>query len=293
MTIIGFIIGYYRTGTTIFQRIYKYLNPDVLVLSEPTQHEIVSHIISEGCKKEHSLHGWKVFEDYCKLPLNILLDFFVEHFKTFYNDNLNKGIITNYYKARYILDIFHYIPQKVVIKSTQLWLYVKKLIDDYNAWVLLIERDIPHIVADHLDYFTAIDLRKLKEILLDGVKPISFYCDDVFMNLLRVLGIDKVNIAYPIDKLVFNSKVYQIAIDWFRKNVKNIYIINFDRFIMNPYKWFDKLPFQVTEDSLKLLDATKINPVHQFLRDWVRDSLNRINIDEEKIKKKLKELNSI
>jgi len=163
--IVGIINGYYRSGTTFMQRLCSKSNPNFIVLSEPTQHEIIDHIMADGCHKDNLLHGWEIFKDYCKLPRKVKHEFIRRHF---------------------------------------LHLFLEKLKDWYGCWVLHLDRSVENIIADHFSYYSLVNSTQAKDILLSKDKPISFYADLVFENLTKYLRLDRNIARNNLDKLVFN-----------------------------------------------------------------------------------------
>jgi len=293
MPIVGFIVGYYRTGTTIFARVLKNFLKQCLVLMEPTQHEIVLHIINEGCKKVHSLHGFAIFEDYCKLPFGKLLEFFNLHHSIFSRNPDLHAVITSFDKVKPLLDLLNSIKNPIVIKSNQIWLFLKKLIDHYNCWVVILDREIEHIVADHLDYDSAVNRKKIESICLRGSPPFSFYCDLIFDNLTKLFKVDISQFNTPISRLLFNLLVFKKSIEIHSKLSNRITVVNFDKFILNPYRYLNKLPFSFDTSVEDFLDARKINPVNDYLRDLISLTLRKLKIDFKNIESKIKQLNNI
>ena len=270
--IIGVIDGYYRSGTTLIQRLCSKSNPDYVVLCEPTQHEIIDHIIKNGCDNYNSLHGWEIFKDYCKLPKKTLHTFIKRHFEIFDSDRKQWGIMTSEGAVRYLLQPLHDCELPIVIKSTQLHLFLDKLKEWYDCWVLYVDRNIHNIIADHYPYYLLTKTMVVKEYLLssDGVLP--FYGDLVYENLTRYLNVDKDIAKKNIDKLVFNILVSKkIA-----TNQKGVAILNFNEFVENPITQLSKIPFKVEKSLLRIVDPKKGNPTPNWLREIVNISINNL-----------------
>jgi len=271
--IVGIINGYYRSGTTLMQRLYKLSNPNHIVLSEPTQHEIIDHVLANGCFKPSVLHGWNIFEDYCRLPREVKHEFIRRHFVVFDDNKEQWGIMTSEGAVRYLLQPLHDCKQPVVIKSNQLHLFLDKLREWYNCWILHLNRKIEYIVADHFDRFTLSNPKKAKDILSGKKGAISFYCDLVYDNLKKYLRINKDIVRNNLDKLVFNIMATKKVVE----KMDNVVVLNFDEFVSNPVVKLNKLPFKVDRGVLHILDKSKKNPVPDWLWDMILDSVNYIS----------------
>jgi len=271
--IVGIINGYYRSGTTFMQRLCSKSNPNFIVLSEPTQHEIIDHIMANGCNNTNILHGWEIFKDYCKLPRKVRHEFIRRHFTVFDENENQWGIMTSEGAIRYLLQPLHDYDQPVVIKSTQLHLHLEKVKKWYDCWVLHLDRNIENIIADHFTYYALVNSTKAKELLTSNNKPLPFYADLVFKNLVEYYGLDESIARNNLDKLVFNILTVKKAIEL----QKGITVIDFDKFISNPKQYLNKLPFKVNESLLKLVNPSKKNPVPDWLKDMIKDSINYLN----------------
>jgi len=58
---------------------------------------------------------------------------------------------------------------------------------------------------------------------------------------------------------------------------KGITVIDFDKFISNPKQYLNKLPFKVNESLLKLVNPSKKNPVPDWLKDMIKDSVEYVS----------------
>jgi len=271
--IVGIINGYYRSGTTFMQRLCSKSNPNFIVLSEPTQHEIIDHIMSDGCHKDNLLHGWEIFKDYCKLPRKIRHEFIRRHFEVFDYDKSQWGIMTSEGAVRYLLQPLHDCEQQIVIKSTQLHLFLEKLKEWYGCWVLHLDRSVENIVADHFSYYSLVNSTQAKELLASNKGVLPFYVDLVFENITKYLRVDKNIARNNLDKLVFNILATKKIVE----KQKGVIVVDFDEFISNPLNFVDKLPFKVNRGLFKLINHSKKNPVPDWLKDMVKDSINYIS----------------
>jgi len=270
--IVGVINGYYRSGTTFMQRLCRKSNPNFIVLCEPTQHEIIDHIMANGCNNYNLLHGWDVFKDYCRLPRAVKHKFIRRHFEVFDNDKKQWGVMTSAGSVRHLLQPLHDCEQPIVVKSTQLQLFLDDIKEWYGCWVLHLDRSVENIVADHLTYSTLTTTDEAKKLLLSDKESLSFYADLVFENLTRCFGVDKSIARHNLDKLVFNILATKKAVN----GQKGVVVIDFDDFIANPYQHLDKLPFKVDESLLRLIDPHKSNPRPKWLVDAVNDSIRHV-----------------
>jgi len=271
--IVGIINGYYRSGTTFMQRLCCKSNPNFIVLSEPTQHEIIDHVLANGCYKDNLLHGWQIFKDYCKLPRKVKHEFIKRHFEVFDYDKSQWGIMTSESAVRYLLQPLHDCEQQIVIKSTQLHLFLEKLKEWYGCWILHLDRNIENIIADHFSYYHLTKTTEVKNFLMSNKGAISFYADLVFENITKYLRLDKSIARNNLDKLVFNILATRKIVE----KQKGITILNFDEFVRNPKQHLNKLPFKVNEGLLRLIDPSKRNPVPDWFISMVKDSVNYIS----------------
>jgi len=270
--IVGIINGYYRSGTTFMQLLCSESNPDLIVLSEPTQHEIIDHILANGCNNCNPLHGWEIFKDYCRLPKKVLHEFIKRHFEVFDNDTKQHGIMTSEGAIRYLLQPLDEFDKPVVIKSTQLHLFLDKMKKWYNCWILHLTRSIERIIADHFFYNEIINSEVLKTLLM-GKTPIErFFFDKVFENLLKYYNIKEDFSRHNLDKIVFNIMATKKAVE----QQSNIIVIDFDDFILRPSQYINKLPFKIDINSLRLIDLSKRNNIPVWLNDMIRDSINYV-----------------
>ena len=270
--IVGIINGYYRSGTTFMQRLCSKSNPNFIVLSEPTQHEIIDHIMANGCNNTNILHEWEIFKDYCKLPRKVLHEFIRRHFTVFDENENQWGIMTSEGAIRYLLQPLHDFEKQVVIKSTQLHLFLEKVKRWYDCWILHLDRSIENIIADHFTYYALINSNQAKELLTSNKKPLPFYADLVFKNLAKYFDIDEDIARNNLDKLVFNILTVKKVIE----KQKGIKVIDFDKFISNPKQYLNEFPFKINESLLKLVNPSKKNPVPDWLKDMVKESVSYI-----------------
>ena len=270
--IVGVINGYYRSGTTFMQRLCCKSNSNLIVLSEPTQHEIIDHIMANGCNSTNLLHGWEIFKDYCRLPRDVKHAFMKRHFDVFDHDKKQWGVMTSAGAVRHLLQPLHDCEQQVVIKSTQLHLFLDDIKEWYGCWVLHLDRSVENIVADHFTYYALTKSNEAKKLLLSDKESLPFYADLVFENLTRGLGVDKSIARHNLDKLVFNILATKKAVS----EQKGVVVVDFDDFVANPHQHLDKLPFKVNESLLRLIDPHKSNPKPKWLIDAVNDSIKHI-----------------
>lgn len=278
--LVGIINGYYRSGTTLMQRLYKESYPNHFVLSEPTQHEIIDHALANGCFNTNTLHGWKIFEDYCKLPRKIKHDFIRRHFEVFDYDKAQHGIMTSYGAVRYLLTPFIEAEVPIVVKSTQLHLFLDNLARDFNCWILHLFRDTARNIADHFNITDLSETGKARKILFSNEPWNNFYANLVFENLTKALKLDTSRVENNLDKLVLSIEtINRIVREQAEKN-DTIKIVNFDHlvadFIRNPQNVMNKLPFKLKPNVITLIDSTRINPVPDWLRDEVRKSKKKL-----------------
>ncbi len=227
MTIVGFISGYYRCGTTIFQRYVQEVVPKYVVLCEPTQHEIVRHIMSYGCIRTHPLHGFPVFEPYLKLRNEVLVNFIVRHHKVFDKSTKHWGVIDDPSVAIYLLEPFDDLTNvEIVIKTNQLWTCIDEVAKAFDAWVIALTRPVDKIVESHFPDKASLERAKRMHF------PPPFYASLVYE---RLIGDPKGKTAYDI--------VRECAELYVRTTARKFggRAVNFDDFVLNPSKYADSI----------------------------------------------------
>lgn len=249
--IVGIISGYYRTGTTIMQKIYEEAT-GIPVLHEPTQHEIVKMMLWEGATKPHSLHGFEIFKGYTKIPFDTLKQFIKRHFEVF-EDKTQHGVMTDFSSIVYLLQPFHECDVKVIIKTNQAWLHLDKLAKTFDCWIIHLMRHPVRIVAEHT---TDRNLLESKD------RPLPFYTNEVFTNLRKYLKEKEIpaNRVKNIVKLRYILEKLEEIVKEQAKRCNNINLVDFDDFVMDPERERYKYIFgkKVIEKAKQLLDRKKI-----------------------------------
>lgn len=250
--IIGIISGYYRSGTTIFQRIFEEAL-GVPVLHEPTQHEIIRHIYSLGFDKPHPMHGFDVFRGYAQIPSNVFNEFAKRHAEVF-KDVKQYGVMTDFNAIKYLLQPFHECNVKIIVKANQVWLYLDKLAKEYNCWVIHLDRDENQIIAEHTTD---------KSLLLSD-RYMPFYTHEVYNSLTAYLG---VRLAHRrnIDKLRFIIRTVKKVVREQANKCDKIKVINFDDFAKSPLNYKNILGEKIVNKALELIDLNKITKVPDWL----------------------------
>ena len=263
----GIIAGYYRSGTTIFQRMYKISKQTDIVLHEPTAHHIVDFMLQCGYSKYIDLHGWKCLEDYGLLPQLVLHEFVRRHTLVFDDFKSNRGIITDAEVLDSLFEPLQACPRPIVIKTTQLALFLDYVSRKYLCWVLWLDRDTERIIADHAPIDKLDALTKPSTVT-------PFFGGLVYDELTRLFNVNP-NARTPLQKLVFNIEVIRKVVRKQAEKNRLIHIINFDDFVENPHKYLDKLPFRLTDEALKLIDPSKRNPIPNKLRELVNKARSK------------------
>jgi len=265
--IVGIINGYYRSGTTLMQRLYKLSNLNHIVLCEPTQHEIIDFVMSNGCYKQNVLHGWTIFEDYCKLPREVRHEFIARHFEVFDKDKRQWGIMTDFGAVRYLLQPLHDCDLPIVIKSCQLHLFLDKLIRWLDCWVVHLVRPAPKVIASHFNPIDLYGSNKAREILLGNKGVVSFYCDAVYENLTYYLKVDKNKARHNLDKLVFNI----LTVNRIASGFGLVNVVNFETFIRDPVKEAKYLPFKLNSKVFSYIDLSKdVSPPDWLVKEVLK-----------------------
>lgn len=192
--IVGVLNGYYRSGTTIWQRIVKESNPDVIDLHEPTGSATG---IELRCGYRN-IHGWDFYGGYGRLPEETLREF-LNRWDEVFTDS--KGILTSWSDAKYLLEPFHDCEEKIFIKSNQLHLLLDRVRRHFNCWTVHIVRDLYHNVYSHVRVLYPNENYQRK-VLLSPSAPDCFFVDYVYRDLIEYFGDEQHHITV-IEKLVY------------------------------------------------------------------------------------------
>jgi len=274
--LVGIISGYYRSGTTIMQRIYELSNPNHIVLCEPTQHEIIDHILANGCYNKNVLHGWEIFNGYCKLPRELLHSFILRHFDVFDTDKSNWGIMTSLGAITHLLTPLYKSNLPIVIKTTQLQLFLSDCANIFGCWVIHLERSTENTIASHLSMDMLENPELAKNLLLKKGGILPFYGHLVYENLTKALGVSPENVENNLDKLVFNIEMTKILARKHAKVCDKVIIVDFDDLVINPQKWLSKFPFKISDSALKLLSPSKQKKAPDWLKEMVLESKEKL-----------------
>lgn len=270
--IVGIINGYYRSGTTIFQRFVELCEPSWIVLCEPTQHEIIYHIMRYGLFSVHPLHGFKIFLGYSKLPRNVLRDFIARHIEVFGYSDKNFGIFVDPDDALYLLEPLHDCEEKIVIKSTQLSLVLDEVVNKLGCWCIHLERATENTVFNHFP-----DLKAFLSFVDGYDKVIPFYGNLVYDRIVKTFDLN-IDLSKPIEKLVFNVKFTNDYVKSFANKTERLTIIDFDNFVRNVDKYVNKLPFNARLDIAKeLFSINRLNFAPSIVKEIVDPIIRRLN----------------
>ena len=166
--ILGVFSGYYRSGTTAWQKAIS--KTGVLVLHEPFSPSLRKDLWSGRAKK---LHGWDVFEDYFKLEPHVLARLWHEL------KYLSTPVVTDFDSVRKLIEILDKSDQEIVIKDNQMWLFLDDL-KEYGISALFLERNPYDVVLAHVEIFPNPEKILNSRTTYDK----CFYCDSVH----RLLG---------------------------------------------------------------------------------------------------------
>ena len=206
--IVGILNGYYRTGTTFFQRLVHENNPDVADLHEPTSPLIVKQLEEEGIHAYSELHGWEIYRGYGMLEKNILDDFAQVHEKVMKKKENNCGIILNERDAVRLLEPFAESDRKVFIKSNQLHFCLSEIADEFDVFPVTITRDIAETIFSHFPKAYRNDTEWLRDAVRKNYLNNRFFCETIF-EVMKEKGLAITDGKTIIEKLVSNIVVCQ------------------------------------------------------------------------------------
>jgi len=263
--IVGVINGYYRSGTTAFQRYVELLfQNEIPVLHEPTNHEITYMLTHHGMDSESGLHGFKIFAGYKALEAPLLAKFMKHHYEVFHNSR-NRGIMTSGEDLVYLLEPIHESEKPFVLKLTQASPVLNAIAENYDCWVINLVRDTATNVYNHFDamcYFLTYTYRN---------KKLPFYGDLVFDTLTTWLQ-ERVMPRHGIDKLVYNVLTCKAFIQQYSRRY-GMTVVDFDEFVNDPTKYENKLPLPIDENVFsKVFHPSRLNPAPTLAVEIVEDS---------------------
>jgi len=261
--IVGVLNGYYRSGTTIWQRLIEESNPHIAVLCEPTSPVVVQQIKQIGFDGLEPLHGFKIFKGYGKLDKDVF-DEYVRRWKdVFSRYKVMRGIMTDWGDVTYLLMPFYECKQPIFIKSTQLHLHLNKIEALFGTKCLHIKRNLADNIAAHLKPHVLANEAKAKSVLYSTQMPTMFFVDSVYENLK-----ENFKINYPaktvLEKLICNINICTKIAE--ESGVKTVKFENFDEVrnaIIQHFELYTHL------HKLCLFDFSKVYIAPTWLRKLV------------------------
>jgi len=202
--IVGVLNGYYRSGTTIWQRIIEESNPHLIVLHEPTG-PATGYELLQG-QTTNPIHGWDVYAGYRKLPRKILSEFLKRWFDVFKE---KKGILTDWDDVSYLLGVFHYCNLPIFIKSNQLHLFLREIEEEFDTKCIHITRNLADNIYAHLEIYPCEHYKR--RVLLSKEFPSMFFVDYVYRDLKEYFG-EPQDAENVLQKLLYNiTKCNEVA----------------------------------------------------------------------------------
>lgn len=187
--IVGIINGYYRSGTTIWQRIAEELL-NVVTVHEPTGPSAGFDLFGKG----HP-HDWDVFKGYMQVKEATFT------WLKRWNAIRPRGVVTAE-DAWWLMEPFHRIKEPTIVKCANV-LEVQKLSDKVD-WLINIKRYPPATAYAHVEFYPpAIQPRILDSLSFNY----AFFVDDCYTVLSRLRDSP---LEYPtvLQKLCFNLKTF-------------------------------------------------------------------------------------
>jgi len=170
--IIGIINGYYRSGTTIWQRIAEELL-DVVTVHEPTGPSTGYELPQYLNSSTHPFHGWNVFNGYRKIPKEILFKWYKRWSKL-----PIKGVVWPL-TAALLLEPFDRMDEEVIVKCANI-VDVQTIADIFDCWVINIQRDPAATTYAHVEIFPKAWQPKILEFPQFNT---AFFVDDCYEKL--------------------------------------------------------------------------------------------------------------
>jgi len=249
--IVGVLNGYYRSGTTIWQRIIKESNPNIIDLHEPTS-PVVGIELRYGYR---NIHGWDIYNGYSKLPRATYFEFLRRWDEVFTEQ---KGIMTDWSDVKYLLEPIHECDIPIFIKSNQLHLFLDKIRRYFKCWTVHIVRDLAQNIYSHVKVLYSCEHYR-RRVLLSSSFPDCFFVDYVYRDLTEYFGEDP-NAKTVLDKLIYNiTKCNEVA-----DSIK----VRFE----DPEEVSKAIPLS-TSKAKELLDP---NRIQYKLPRWFLDLFNKV-----------------
>jgi len=147
MAIIGFLNGYYRTGTTIVWWILQQSNPDIPVLYEPHSIGLYRGLLktTDGSRVDRT-HNLPIYKPYFMIPKELREEYIRNAVpKSVYTkDELLDAIKT--------VEMFDRAEQKFAIQSNQLHLILNDICEYFDCNYVHMMRDPAEVLFSHADH---------------------------------------------------------------------------------------------------------------------------------------------
>ncbi len=267
--IVGIICGYYRSGTTPMQMYIEMLMKDsVAVIHEPCNRDIVDMFNKVGINDIDTLHNYTIFSGYGRIEKELFDEFLEKHKEVFKNHD-NGSIMFDYKDTVRLLDVIDNSDYDFVIKTTQSFPLLNRLVNRYECWGI---SPVRRIAINTYNHFSSLD--DFKEAL--KIKNMgAFYVDEVFDAIVREYK-ENINPSNVIDKLVYNIATCNSVIMSYRNNTR-IYIIDFDDLVYRPNRYKHELPFDLDYDIFnQVFSVSKLNKPDNFVIECIEQSIRNI-----------------
>jgi len=202
--IVGVLNGYYRSGTTIWQRIIEESSPHLVTIHEPagpaTGREVLQRV------EVNPIHGWDAYRGYYRLPRHIFREFVRRWHEVFTEP---KGIMTDWSDVKYLLEPFHDCDVPIFIKSNQLHLFLDRIERHFKTKCIHITRNLADNIYAHLEIYPCEHYKR--RVLLSKEFPSMFFVDYVYRDLKEYFN-EPQDAENVLQKLVYNiTKCNEVA----------------------------------------------------------------------------------
>jgi len=193
--IVGILNGYYRSGTTIWQKVVEDCNENVITLHEPASPVLLPELRQR--RDVNPIHGWNVYAGYFKLPRRVLAEFVRRWSRV-----RPAGIIVRWEDVVELLEPLHECRQPIFIKSNQFHLFLDKIEDRFGCRCVHMVRNLPDNVYAHVEIYPNEHFRR--RVLLSRSYNDCFFVDSVHTLLCKHLN--EKPAKNVLEKLIFNIR---------------------------------------------------------------------------------------
>ena len=278
MSIVAILNGYYRSGTTILFYLFKLSNPDMICLYEPTSPIITSYIRKYKVGELDDTHNLPIFDDYHKLPKEVLEEFIKRHSLIYATTTEILSIIDKPEKAVFLLEPIHNLDQPVFIKSCQLHFILPDIKKELKCDIIHVVRHPAEVLASHFSEETLNNIDKALEILISPRSRLAFWIDETYRIVRRIVGID-FNAKNTLEKFLVNYVMcnYHAVNDIETYNLGSI--VCFEDIARNPHNPPKSISRYISKQYMKVISPNRAFTAPLWLKDIVSKKIKQLGLE--------------